>query len=160
MFRRIGASFIVFSILAAGMVYQGAMAWKSKQQESWPHVGGQVTSGTIDTQGYKISHWEAHIGYRYLVEGIEHTGETDIWASSKPDASKDLEVYPLSAAVEIYYDPRNPADSTILPGSKFEHAIIGLLTWAGYGLFLAIYAQAPARDKETKKEKPHQLLKN
>jgi hypothetical protein len=105
----------------------------------WPTVEGQVTMSSAspldreDERGRSRRVYSPEVWYRYEVDGRRyesHRISTETWHdSSLARVEKYLERYPHGAAVKVYYDPQNPAESRLEVG-------IRLLLWLGFSLAL------------------------
>jgi hypothetical protein len=112
-----------FALLAALVIW--AIVRNAARQRSWPVVAGRIeSSGAREFQERDDRRWRtryrAEIVYSYEVAGVRYTADksaTGVRISSVLEsfARKAAEPYPAGAAVEVHYNPDNPAESAIDP---------------------------------------------
>jgi hypothetical protein len=116
-----------FAVVAAMM----ALAFNryALQTRRWPRVPGQIESASVkafqerkdDGPGWR-THYRPEIVYSYVVEGVRYTGDK---ASRGVQSSSTMEAparrraarYAPGSTVPVYYNPENPAESVLNPGS-------------------------------------------
>lgn len=104
----------------------------------WPSTLGHVLeSGVDDSDSDSLS---AKLRYEYTVNGQKHIGWRIAFAGYSPDrrSIEDLLAeYPSRAAVPVYYDPADPARSTLKTGAHRDWllpaglgaAFLGVAVW-------------------------------
>ena len=94
----------------------------SKKAQSWPSVPGKVVSSGVDSyqkteDGRTTTLYTAAVEYAYQVHGVEyHSRQINLGmttAGSQGGAEKVAARYPTGAAVEVHYDPANPATAAL-----------------------------------------------
>lgn len=95
--------------------------------KSWPSVEGKITRAQIvprevvRAKKQKVVLYDAAIAYSYTVAGHEYTSEkvrTDLQAQPHTaEAERLIELYPVGRSVTVHYNPANPDDSLLEPGS-------------------------------------------
>lgn len=104
----------------------------------WPSTLGRVLeSGVDDSDSDSLS---AKLRYEYTVNGQKHIGWRISFAGYSPTRSaiqEMLAAYPPQAAVSVYYDPADPARSTLKTGAHRDWllpaglgaAFLGVAVW-------------------------------
>ena len=106
---------IGFGLLIYGL-YQRR---KLRESRSWPRVQGTITRATIGQDNQQESNsYLLLVKYDYVVDGARYTG-TRIGFSErtylrKKRAQAELDRYPVSSGVSVYFDPRRPADAVLV----------------------------------------------
>lgn len=110
---------------------------ESRDAMAWPTVAGQVTrsemkvntldvrrrrSGTGPLRSSSEESYEAEIEYEFEIAGVIHKGNrrTAIpggHRADKPYVQKTLDKYPVGQAVTVSYNPSDPRQSVLEPGS-------------------------------------------
>ena len=124
---RIFPWFIV--LVGVGAIYLGFISvQKAMQSTDWPSVKGKVVESGIRTEkgpsssktGSRDS-YHANVIYEYDVIGKVYTGRKvgfgEYGREDEVHATKISEKYPEGEAVDVYYDPDQPSDSVLEPGS-------------------------------------------
>jgi Protein of unknown function (DUF3592) len=108
---------------------------------SWPTATGQVTASTV-TRGSsggggttRSSGYKPHVEYTYRVGERDHHGSriafgNDI-AKSQSHARQIADRYAVGTAVEVAYDPNDPANSALETGLSLESFAV-----PGFGVVL------------------------
>jgi len=95
--------------------------------KSWPSTTGTIIqselveewSETFPLGGFD-SYWMPKITYTYIVDGEKLQGNRINFSSSfslQLSAQRVVNRYPLNSKVKVYYNPRNPSDAVLKPGS-------------------------------------------
>jgi hypothetical protein len=146
----IGTFFIglVFTAVGGGITY--FKAWPdyqaAKESVSWPQANGIILSSKVITsRGTKNkTNYSADISYSFKVKGEQYQssqiyiGSEGTYSSSSKDAYKYKNKYPKGTTVNVYYSPKEEANSILEPGVNTIHYIFlgaGLL-FGGIGLLL------------------------
>lgn len=134
---------IVF-IVAAWFTYthfSKPMAEEADASKSWPTAPGVITSSDIEqSENDGTTMYAAEINYDFIVEDKSYIGERitlnsgNSSTSSIQEVKKDLQKYPVGAAVTVYYDPELPNSAVLEPGAdlftyiiKYAPFLFGLL---------------------------------
>ena len=114
------------------------------ESRNWISVNGKVISSEVKkyvgTNPYtdSLDDYCAEVTYRYSVGGKMYSGNTIRFTGwcylSNDRAQRDVDLYPKSEVVLIYYDPDIPEDSVLEPGGSFWSAILPLPLYLGSGV--------------------------
>ncbi len=119
--------------IASGIVASA----KSFRMRRWRAAPGRVTSSDIDPGTLSAPRWE--IEYEYTVDGRAYIGDRVALAQRRrhgyEDAMEQLRRYPQGQSVEVFYDPRDPAQSVL----EKDDAIGGYIAM-GVGLVILLIA--------------------
>lgn len=138
---------LLFILLGGGVVSSGARATtKVATSNSWPTVRGTVLSSkvVVDSAGLRSSNksmrYEADVHYRFTMNGERYESNVLVLEAPKSFADRNLAekalaAYPKGNEVTVYYEPGNPARSTLEHGGATQN--LGVMTLAG-GMFLLI----------------------
>ena len=112
----------IAAILAFG-TYRSMQA-----SNDWPSTPGVVSvSKVVNTIASKF---KAEVSYKYVVNQRTFSGTrirfADTTGSSKSRQENLIKPYPAGKEVEVFYDPKNPAEAVLEPGGGLR----------GYGLIL------------------------
>jgi hypothetical protein len=136
---------LVFVIIGA-VILRFAMktAERARQSESWPSTEGEIahsatlyqTDTTATSNG--VATYKADIAYRYKVRGANYSSSKvallDL-ASSSGRAQSMVERYPDKSKVQVYYNPADPSEAVLEPGStggiNFLYFVGGIFATAG-----------------------------
>jgi hypothetical protein len=106
---------------------------------SWPKVDGVITHSR-DLPGIRVM--GVDIGYRYAVDGEQHTGDRfrfQFVLTAREMRGRDIQSilgrYRVGEPVKVAVNPRDPTDSVLEPGPDFDSMIP-----FGIGLFLLLLA--------------------
>ena len=118
------------------------LVWRGERGEGlestkWPSVPGVMTessvSETFDTQ-QGTTNKRVIVEYKYAVAGKALQGDR-VSIGNTGEAKNDIVArYPKGKAVQVFYDPRNPAASVLEPGAE------GAETWAGVSIICLLLA--------------------
>ncbi len=111
--------------------------------ESFPHVEGVVSSSEVTTTRGSKGHifYHPYITYRYSVDGADYRGyryRYDGHPNDEGSANAIVEAHPRGSAIEVYYNPQNPAEallSVTVDAGDVDHLflftpVILLILWA------------------------------
>jgi hypothetical protein len=143
-------SLVFVAIGAAILKYAVKMAAKAQQSLSWPSIDGEIAhsavlcqpnSGTTTAGG---STFKADIAYRYKVNGANYSSSKiallDLSASGSGRAQSIVERYPDESRVQVFYNPADPSDAILEPGStggiKFLYLVGGIFAAGGFFFFV------------------------
>lgn len=116
---------------AAGGLLILASSWSYQRQAKatvqWPVVIGRIASSEVESfrervgsarSGTRTTLYKAVIEYVYVVDGLEyHASRIAIGpyvaTGSQARAAAQVAKYPVESAVEVHYDPQNPANAVL-----------------------------------------------
>lgn len=100
---------------------------------SWPTTEGRITRSQLqETFGKGGTSRTADVEYDYALDGREFVGSR-VWIgdgySSSPGTEHRAAVkrYPAGRQVQVYYDPEDPAESVLEPGSTWSGSMLLLM---------------------------------
>jgi hypothetical protein len=108
--------------------------------ESYPHVRGTVLSSqvTISHGSKGRVYYHPHIGYRYTIGDSEYTGSNYRYDGQPNDSASAYAIvnsHPPGSAVDVYYNPGDPADTLLSPGVDRQDLLLSFFILAAI-LFL------------------------
>ena len=89
---------------------------------NWPKINGVITNSGIDAKygGNGLTFYSPVIEYKYSINGEEFKNNKFTYMGTvgltHKYASKCISKYPVNSCVEIYYHPKDRAESVIIPG--------------------------------------------
>ncbi|MEA3012705.1 MAG: hypothetical protein QOD42_1250 [Sphingomonadales bacterium] len=119
---------IVLTVLGVVLAGAAAILFVGDRQRSaaaaqWPSVEGRITASAIDVQqrsGRRSrDRYVPRLRYDYRVAGRSFSNDR-IWLSetrnwkTRAGAEEAIAAFPAGAAVPVFYDPANPADSALI----------------------------------------------
>jgi len=126
----LGIAFIVGAWLTYTN-FSKPMAEEADATKSWPTAPGVITSSDIhQSESDGTTMYSAEISYDFSVEDKPFSGSRitlnsgNSSTSSITEVKKDLQKYPVDAAVTVYYDPELPNNAVLEPGADFFTYII------------------------------------
>ncbi len=132
---------ILFGILILCILFSTiTQGFASKQ---WKKTKGKINTLSIKNSGWAI---EIICEYFYDIEGISYNGQRGSFSftsnktcKSRREAKKVLEEFESSVdkKVDVYYNPKNPKESTLESGIKLSPILFGVPT-SIFLLFLGI----------------------
>ncbi|HOV18230.1 DUF3592 domain-containing protein [Ottowia sp.] len=126
---------------------------RARRAAAWPQAAGEITFSGVRQRGAlmpttnsgrsnQVTMYEPHVEYAYTVGGHRYLGQQlalggEKWAGNRASAEARAAAYPKGRAVAVRYNPANPGEAFIAPGSKLIAAGIttfGLaaIAFAGY----------------------------
>jgi len=126
--RPISKGFACFIVIIVGALFVGMFwlfdvrsieaLWQQHEAESFPHTQGRVFSSEVTiTHGSKGSiHYHVYITYNYVVNGQEYHGgryRYDGHPGNQGEANAIVASHPAGTAIDVYYNPQDPADSVL-----------------------------------------------
>jgi hypothetical protein len=136
-------------LAGAGAAYVGIESMTlARSSNEWPSVNGTITRSGIEretrTSGTSRSTtYRARVLYEYRVDGTAHSGDRISYGhydtEKESDAANVVARYPAGRPARVYYQPGNPVESVLEPGS-------GGVPWllAALGLVFALVGTALA----------------
>lgn len=123
-------------------------AAKQAASLAWPRCDGRITHAAVESARDKDDNetYSAHIAYAYSVNGQSFNADRLTWggrASSGDSRAAEAAVarYPVGSAVQITYNPENPAEAVLEPANTggLRTLMMVAVTFIAVGLvFLAI----------------------
>ena len=114
------------------------MRRKAAASRGWPTAPGEITHASIeesvssDDDGPSTS-YQPKIAYSYQVAGVSYEARRLTFGAqrtgSRQSAQKALDAYPAGKAVQVHYNPANPAEAvlTVEGGGTTLFLILGIL---------------------------------
>ena len=142
---------LVFVIIGVVILrYAMRTAEKARQSESWPSTEGEIahsatlyqTDSTATNNG--VATFKADIAYRYKVKGANYSSSKvallDLATSSSGRAQTIVQRYPDKSKVQVYYNPADPSDAILEPGSTGGVNVLYLIggIFATAGVFFLV----------------------
>jgi Protein of unknown function (DUF3592) len=147
------AFLILFTLFWSGLVlsFDWVTVHSTFQQiesSDFKSVTGKVTQSEVRTH-HSSKHgtsYSAHVAYRYTVDAQTYTSDKLRFlaaSSSSADAASIVNAHPVGAAVTVYYNPAQPAESLLAPGvigadlmivlflTPFNAVMFGFWIWIG-----------------------------
>lgn len=133
--RLIRGFFMIFLLVGLGLTVVGVkLIIEASAAAGWPSAGGIVVASRLEfhvTEGRKNA--VPKVVYQYTVNGKQYRGDRicigDSTGAGRPGASETVEKYKVGKAVQVYYDPGDPASSVLDPSfnpSLFIMVVMGL----------------------------------
>lgn len=113
---------------------------RAKQSLTWPSVKGKI----IENKVYKVTGDPESdtfkLRYSYKVQGVVYISKRITNYSSENTNMKLPAKYPLSAIVDVYYEPDNPSESVLERGPESGDTTwcAMALTTLGIGAFIVL----------------------
>jgi hypothetical protein len=108
------------------------------EAKKWPHQPGTIVSTELRSDPIsKRPRYFVVPHYKFNVDGREFEGETLSFTAdseSKDLAEEERAKYPDGTKVEVYFDPKEPTKSCLLPGAGEESAELMM----AFSLLLAV----------------------
>lgn len=108
------------------------------EAKKWPHRPGTIVSTELRSDPVsKRPRYFVVPHYKFNIDGRDFEGETLSFTSdseSKGEAEEERSKYPDGAKVEVYFDPKEPTKSCLLPGAGEAHAELMM----GFSLLLVV----------------------
>jgi len=121
-----------YALIIAGFIITGlaitAFGWrgfqKGKANKEWPAITGRVSSTSLSSAENDLL---PDIRFSYTVDNDHHEGRVEFPPGTMPMpgfANTELEKYPQGSEIKVYYNPRQPAQSTLTPGRANDDWLI------------------------------------
>ena len=133
--------------IGGGVISAGSrVTTKVAASKSWPTASGTILStavvpdSSVFQSGTGNIRYDADVRDRFMINGDRYESNVGVLGAAKSftdsgAAAKALEAYPKGSNVTVYYEPGNPARSTLEHGTATQN--IGVTTLTG-GMFLLI----------------------
>jgi hypothetical protein len=129
---------LILVVTAIGGLGISLWGWRimqtSRRVAQWPTVTGQIALSELNGSDNDLL---PDIRYRYQVDGQSYDSRFEFPSGTHPLPEfnrRYVEKYPRGAEVTVYYNPQQPADSTLEPGAQGDWMILAL------GILLALGA--------------------
>lgn len=146
----VGAAFIAMGVLVAFILLRKVS--RAMQSKRWPGVMGEILSaGTkrvefsgVQERGGRDSAAAAVVDfrYRYVVDGEAYEGTRVTFSDFVNKTSGSLEKlqaqFARAGAVTVYYNPADPADGVLVPGTSVYNftPLVTALLFVGAGCYV------------------------
>ena len=126
------AACVGFGLLAMLVIF--GIQRHAARQRSWPIAPGKVTSSDVhqyeewsssDSGSRRLqTMYRADVVYSYEVAGVRYTGDKaktggGVSSNIEAIARRTAERFPVGTTLKVHYDPQNPAESALNPGSRW-----------------------------------------
>ncbi len=157
--------------LAIGLCMISFGAYRLRRDRAslqWPTVPGTIMQVDVSFHGGRNGGgYILQATYTYIVNGIRHVSQQiSLWnanLSGYKDSKSFAKAHPVRSSMDVYYDPKNPANAVLIPGADEFGCRIAI--WGGsvtvilaaFGLLLPRkeYAQLSAQCRvEDSKSRP------
>ena len=121
------AACLGFAALAALVIY--GIQRQASSQRKWPTASARVESSGVPAfesrdsdSGRLRTQYRAEVIYGYEVAGVRYTsdklGSSQMSSNIETAARRIADRYPTGSTIEIHYNPSNPAEAIVKPGSR------------------------------------------
>jgi hypothetical protein len=143
----LGLCAVLLLLGSVGLAWRGTLdLLHASSSRAWPKVAGQIhRSDRQTTRQGKSETVLGAVSYSYEVDGRAFRGST-IWFGFLLGDEAARRKYSDGVAVNVYYDPSDPALAVLQPGIKAPHSYTAALAAAG-ALLLGLGCAACARFK-------------
>jgi hypothetical protein len=148
-----GVCFLFF--LIGIFIMRGAILNRRKAEEStsWPSVQGTIIKAWVETQEHEdddgsvtITHfprWE----YEFAVSGMTYSSQNISFGGTggsrnELDAREGLTQYPINSQVQVFYNPSNPEEVVLVPGTQGTMTLIYIGGGLAFIMFVIIVGLA------------------
>lgn len=157
------AGILIAVLLVFGLVLGGFGIYRyniGKESSKWPSVQGKITYAHAQSRRVKKQNqYIPSIKYTYNVKGKTYTGTritaSDEYQKTLSGAKDILKKYPVSEAVSVYYNPREPGTSLLEAGLAKNVFVLIVAAVACFFLAIAIFVSAM---KKSYKSDPRPLF--
>jgi hypothetical protein len=131
---------VFFGVGVAALIFGIRNREKGEASNSWPSVGGIITDARIeentdvDEDGFSSTTYTPKWLYEYTLDGKTNTSERISFGAvrgygRRKRAQEELDKFPVNSQVRVYYDPQNPGETVLVPGTKgtMMGIIIGII---------------------------------
>jgi len=134
-------------LILAGIIVFQVSGYFFKDMEKtlqWPSVPGVISVSEIiesrgrNSEGHEVTKYRANVSALYEVEGLQQRSDsiTPIpmtTSNSRRVIKKDIELYPVGAEVQVFYDPDDPSYGILEPGAPRAVKLLKILPWLSMG---------------------------
>ena len=132
---------VLFALGGVAMTLRGWIVWqRSKKVKAWPKTKGEIISAEISATEFNEPLPKVMFSYR-IGEADYNVDENfqDV-SMSRERCTEIVEKYPADSAVDVYYDPNDPANATLDPSLKKDDwvvLVVGILV-AVFGVLMLL----------------------
>jgi Protein of unknown function (DUF3592) len=159
-------SHLLFSLAAIAFAIGAWAAVQGAATLRWPRVTAKIVDATLtlherETRDRPDQRHTFAVHYQYAVGGRDYVGGAiepyDLGMQNSAGAVKMRDRFPVGSAVQVAYNPNNPAEAYLMPGpSSFSLILLGLgvaFALVG-GLARRMIRVGPGDDDEDDEQKP------
>ncbi len=121
-----------YALIIGGFIITGlaitAFGWrgfqKGKANKEWPSITGIISATSLESAENDLL---PDIRFSYTVDDHCHEGRVEFPPGTMPMpgfASAQLEKHPQGSEVKVFYNPQQPAQSTLTPGRANDDWLI------------------------------------
>ncbi len=147
---------IIFGLVFAGIgvfaLVRGVVHFRmGKASASWPYVEGQVIAATVDmsvstdSDGMTTRRYTPRVVYSYTISGQQFSGDQinigSTWHYPSQARAESKLAYQTGQRVNVYYNPENPSQTVLEPGSTrgaWGTLLIGIVFFIAGGIIALI----------------------
>jgi hypothetical protein len=149
---------MVLGVFALAVMLFARVAGKqARETRAWPKTAGLITQSQVETTvqehrraggggDYDVTMYVPRIIYTYQVGGTSFQGDNVGWsgsASTPSFAEKYVKRFALQTPVGVFYNPKLPTQSTLVPASGVLAAVLWAIAVAFIGAAAAVAWLAP-----------------
>jgi hypothetical protein len=115
---------IVFSVLAVGLIILGLLTMReTSRSRGWAKVDGKVVASNVNQfTGRSGRTYRPMVIYAYSIGPVRFMSSRiafhPLASSSRSAATEFVERYPVGKTVQVFYDPQDPEQAVLEPGSN------------------------------------------
>lgn len=150
---RIGSllALLPFALVGLLMLFAGLYGlFKVMASRSWPSVRGRITaSGIREKQKKDRIKYKPQVQYSYVVAGRNYSSNNLTFGGRRPlrsrsEAESYMQDFVEGKEVEVFYNPRNPAEACLVPGDTGANLTVIVIALVMLG-FLSMFALVATR---------------
>jgi hypothetical protein len=139
---------LCFAAVAALFVF--AFQRQASMQRKWPTVDARIENSGVhafesrDSDSDRLrTQYRVDVVYSYEIAGVRYTGDkfsaSQFSANTEVLARRQAERYPAGSAIQVHYNPANPAEAIVNPGGR---ALLLLLWLVPLAVVILAYVAA------------------
>ena len=115
---------LAFSAAGIGLIIFGLFTMReTSRSRGWATVGGRVVTSTVNEfTGKSGTTWRPMIVYSYSVGSLRFMSSRiafhSLASGDRGDAARLAARYPAGSTVRVFYDPQDPEQAVLVPGSN------------------------------------------
>jgi hypothetical protein len=142
---KIGAAVLAFAAIIA--LFFGPAIVRGFVSSGWPSVDGSIDEAQVKegTTGGRpsVREWRVFLRYHFTVdnrryEGTRFTSTGDFYSGLEATAQSFAAEYPVSKTVRVFFDPGDPQNSLLHPGTDSRQIFVGCLILVLFSLGAAV----------------------